>query len=93
MPKGNTGHRSRAVVDLTNQRFGQLVAVSLASPGKRGVARWNCTCDCGRTAIKRQSYLTQGKVKTCGHIRKRADWRLMFGGNINYAVYPKDSYV
>jgi hypothetical protein len=89
MPKGNTGHRVRAIVDLTNQRFGQLVALTLASPGKHNAARWNCICDCGRTAIKRQSYLTQGKVKTCGHIRKRAAWRLQFVGGIDYRDYPE----
>lgn len=79
MPKGNTGHRVRPLVDLTGQRFGQLVAVSLAAPGARNAARWNCICDCGITTVKRQCHLTQGRVKTCGHIRKRVEWRLNSG--------------
>jgi hypothetical protein len=54
--------------DLTNQRFGRLVALERAS--NRGTrTRWLCRCDCGKTHVTETSLLTSGGTKSCGCLR------------------------
>jgi hypothetical protein len=53
-------------MDLTGKRFGRLIAVSRAGQNKHGSYIWNCLCDCGAETSKVSSYLTSGKVKSCG---------------------------
>lgn len=59
---------SRRYLDLTGQRFGRLVAVSLA--GKyRGQALWNCKCDCGASKAVSAGNLRRGLTNSCGCLR------------------------
>lgn len=57
-------------LDLTNKRFGRLIAIKFAYSKKdsNGVpARyWVCKCDCGNTLITRVASLRSGKTKSCG---------------------------
>ena len=59
-------------LDLTNQRFGKLTAVSRAE-NQNGKTTWLCICDCGKTKIVKTHLLTQGRVHHCGceanHVR------------------------
>lgn len=55
-----------AFMDLTGQRFGELVALSLVSPGK-----WLCRCDCGVEAVKGAQSIRDGKTRSCGCLRGR----------------------
>lgn len=51
--------------DLTNQIFGRLKVISLASPnGYR--KRWHCICVCGKTKDVLEQNLLNGHVKSCG---------------------------
>lgn len=51
--------------DLTGQRFGRLTVTGYQ--GKTGgLHRWQCRCDCGRTALVGQTQLLSGKTKSCG---------------------------
>lgn len=51
--------------DLTQQRFGRLVAISKV--GVKGTSTlWLCQCDCGNTTIVRVNELTCGKTVSCG---------------------------
>lgn len=52
--------------DLSNQRFGKLLAVSLAGKNPQGKALWLCQCDCGNQKIIRQTSLTSGDTTSCG---------------------------
>jgi hypothetical protein len=61
-------------VDLTEQRFGRLVAVHRVvitkdSGRKEGV--WLCRCDCGESTQVRCSALLNGNTKSCGCYRGR----------------------
>jgi hypothetical protein len=53
--------------DITNQRFGRLVAISL-SPTRTsdGHVQWVCQCDCGNTRPAPTSSLIRGIIKSCG---------------------------
>lgn len=56
---------SRAL-DLTNQRFGKLVAIRRLNEKKRGCYLWECKCDCGNICKVVGSSLTCGNTKSCG---------------------------
>jgi hypothetical protein len=55
----------RPTRDITQQRFGKLVA--LRRDGYRGVGvAWLCACDCGNTHRVTTSNLVSGQVRSCG---------------------------
>lgn len=52
--------------DITNQRFGKLIALEPISIGKAGCIEWKCRCDCGNIVNVSISYLNCGDTKSCG---------------------------
>lgn len=64
-------------LDLTNQRFGNLVALEIAPPfikpsGKK-VSAWKCQCDCGNIVNVRTENLRNGHTTSCGCAAGRID--------------------
>lgn len=62
-------------IDITGQRFGRLVAISLVPKEERTWSNkeraWYCKCDCGNECIVRQRNLLGARVtKSCGCLRK-----------------------
>ena len=62
-------------IDITNQRFGKLVALNRSSKTKCGKWKWLCKCDCGNyKEIDIHSLLRKDKnhtaTKTCGKCKK-----------------------
>lgn len=51
-------------IDLANQRFGRLVATSIAF--RRNGAYWSCQCECGSSTVVRAALLRNGTVASCG---------------------------
>lgn len=58
--------------NLTNSRFGSLVARVRLTSNRHGQARWWCDCDCGRQAAVTAGNLKSGLVTSCGCSRRRA---------------------
>ena len=52
--------------DLSNQRFGRLVAIKPCGKNKYRNVLWLCRCDCGKEHIVPSGKLLQGKSKSCG---------------------------
>lgn len=54
--------------DITNRRFGRLVALSWERVlyANRMQVLWTCRCDCGETIRPTSSSLKRGAVKSCG---------------------------
>lgn len=53
--------------DLTNQRFGKLVAkYPLKERNKNNWLIWHCVCDCGNECDVAGRYLVRDEVKSCG---------------------------
>lgn len=52
-------------LNLINQRFGSLIAISRA-PSKKGKTYWNCQCDCGKIVEVQTGHLTSGATQSCG---------------------------
>lgn len=57
-------------IDITGQRFGKLMVVSMAkdytSPTGHRLSRCNCHCDCGNNVTVNMSALVTGFTKSCG---------------------------
>ena len=53
------------VKDITGGRFGKLTVLSFDKVFK-GLAYWNCICDCGTKASIRGTSLRYGESKSCG---------------------------
>jgi hypothetical protein len=56
--------------DLTNQRFGRLVALSPTDNRQGSQVIWSCLCDCGKEHSASVSDLIRGGVKSCGCLLK-----------------------
>lgn len=54
--------------DLTNQRFGRLIALERDKTKKRSY--WICQCDCGNKISVRSDHLTSGKIQSCKCLHK-----------------------
>lgn len=57
-------------IDITNQRFGRLVALYPAYKDKHGNEYWKCQCDCGNTTIVKKTHLKEGKIVSCKCFQK-----------------------
>jgi len=91
--------------DRIGQRYGRLVVIEKA-PSKHGSARWWCLCDCGKKKNVSGSCLQQGRVKSCGCLRKEIckqraainseNNQLSYGEsafNLLYAVYRHNAEI
>lgn len=62
-----------ALKDLSNQRFGSLVALEHV-PGSKPT-KWICRCDCGKETTVNASNLVRGYTTSCGCAARRASTR------------------
>ena len=63
-------------IDITNKRFGRLVAIKKngfhQSPSRKHIL-WDCICDCGNIANIRLNALMSGMSKSCGCLIKEGN--------------------
>jgi len=58
--------------DITNYRFGRLVALSKDKRTKYGGYYWKCKCDCGKETVVLRNSLTSGATRSCGCLGREA---------------------
>ena len=58
------------LIDLTGQRFGRLVVVSMADRRPGDPVKWMCRCDCGNTKTVDGVLLRQGETRSCGCLHR-----------------------
>lgn len=52
-------------------RFSRLTVISYVPCYDRwGSKNWHCRCDCGGTNVVREAMLINGRIKSCGCLRK-----------------------
>ena len=56
----------RQPFNLTDRRFGRLVAKERVGSTLRRAPIWRCICDCGRTVTVKSDSLLQNNTKSCG---------------------------
>lgn len=57
-------------LDLTNQRFGRLIARKPTNKRYYRYVIWLCICDCGNTCLVSSGSLTSGNTRSCGCIKQ-----------------------
>lgn len=69
-----TNNISRQTLDLTNQRFGKLVALDpTVDRTKDGRVIWHCICDCGNDYYASSHDLKENKVQSCGCLKSKGE--------------------
>lgn len=63
-------YAKRGIKDLSNQRFGRLIAKYPRNIKKNGSIYWYCECDCGKSAEVLSRYLCSGSTKSCGCLKR-----------------------
>lgn len=63
---------TKAIGLSKGQRFGRLTVVREVKVGSHGAKTWLCKCDCGGTRTTSSGALTNGNVKSCGCMSRRA---------------------
>jgi hypothetical protein len=58
-------------LDLTGQKFGELLVESRAASTPGGAVRWNCVCSCGGRSLVMTANLRHNKTTSCGCKRSR----------------------
>lgn len=58
--------RKGRIMDLSGQRFGELLAVEISGKTTSGKMLWKCLCDCGAEVNIIGSDLRSGKSRSCG---------------------------
>lgn len=53
-------------IDITNQRFGKLVALYPTDEHLGNARKWHCKCDCGNECNISGQLLRNGQVRSCG---------------------------
>lgn len=53
-------------IDLTQQRFGRLIAVKRNGTAPNRKALWFCICDCGGSTVAYSTDLRSGHTQSCG---------------------------
>ena len=54
------------LVDISNQKFGLLTALTVSGKDKTGKTKWLCRCDCGKTKEVTMLNLKSKNTKSCG---------------------------
>lgn len=57
-------------LDLTNKRFGKLIAVEKVGKDKSRNILWRCKCNCGNEVIVKACELNRGHCHSCGCYQK-----------------------
>lgn len=73
--------------DLTNQRFGKLIALEPTDLRQQRKIKWKCQCDCGNIVYITSSDLLTGHTKSCGCLRSGGELQIqniLKQNNINF---------
>lgn len=73
------------LIDITGQRFGNLVVVKRSGSDKNGKnSLWICQCDCGGSTIATGTHLRNGHTTSCGCVKQKN----FVAGGINTRFAP-----
>ena len=75
----NDKKHKRIIKDLTGQRFGRLVVISLNEEitKQKKQTCWNCKCDCGNEKVVWGASLKSGNTASCGCYKREESSRRM----------------
>lgn len=56
-------------LDITGNKYGRLIAISVVNRGSKEKEKWLFVCDCGNEHIGCKSNAVSGKLRSCGCLR------------------------
>ena len=68
--------------DLTNQRFGRLVAINPTEKRDRKQVVWKFRCDCGKETEKPGYLVTSGSIQSCGCLNRELSRERLQRGHV-----------
>lgn len=87
------GNIERQTLDLTNKRFGKLIAKEKTDKRTNdGRIIWKCICDCGNEIEVNTHDLQQGKIQSCGCLKSKGEYiiaSLLSSANIPFIKQKK----
>lgn len=69
-------------LDISNKRFGRLVAIRRTEERRNGERVWECQCDCGNIVYVTTGNLTSGNTQSCGCLNSTKDLTNMVFGRL-----------
>lgn len=57
------------LIDITGQRFGRFTVIRKAYT-RKGIAYWECKCDCGNVFCSQSRKIREGLTRSCGCLAK-----------------------
>lgn len=57
-------------IDMSNKIFSRLTVLQRTENNKKGLAMWQCLCDCGKTIDVPGSQLKNGQTTSCGCLKR-----------------------
>jgi hypothetical protein len=75
--------------DITNQRFGKLIAIEPHHQDKYNSWWWLCKCDCGGEKVVKGSNLIRKDTKSCGCLYKTSKITHGFSKSKLYLIYQR----
>lgn len=66
----------RQFIDITNQRFGNLVAIKTVGKDSAGQYLWLCQCDCGNQRVYSGCTLRAGGAISCGCQKSKGELKI-----------------
>lgn len=66
--ESSSNNGKKTSVDITNKRFGKVVAIKPTEERSGGHVKWLCKCDCGNTKNISANNLIKGNTSSCGCI-------------------------
>lgn len=76
--------------NISNQQFGELIALEPTSKRKNGSVVWKCLCSCEKIHYVSAHDLVNGRIHSCGHSKESAGVRkikqILNENNIQYTV-------
>lgn len=63
--------------DITNMRFGKLVAIRKIGQDKNKQSIWECKCDCGNITSSTTHRLCSGMKRSCGCINSKGEQKIL----------------
>ncbi len=67
---GNVKNRHR-YKDLSNKKFGELVALTPTEERSEGTVVWKCLCSCGNEIMASAKRLQRGEIRSCGCLKEK----------------------
>lgn len=61
---------SKKMLDISGNKFGELIAIQFHSRGILNRPKWLCKCSCGNEKVVYYSFLMSGHTKSCGCLKR-----------------------